>query len=123
MGKEIANIDQLNIEAWVENRKNPELAIAKSKEALSKSKKVKYVKGEAFALHTMGAAYGWLSEFDKASEYLGQSLSLFSSVEDLNSVADNCYSIGVVDYLMGNFKKAKTNFHKSLEIFLSTENK
>ncbi|HAW52435.1 MAG TPA: hypothetical protein DCX54_08945, partial [Flavobacteriales bacterium] len=115
-------LDKLNQEAWVENRKNPELAISKAKKVLIESKKTKYQKGKAAAIHTIGAAYGWLSDFEKASEYLGQALSLFTDIEELNGVADTSYSIGVVDYLTGNFKKAKTNFHKCLDIYLSTEN-
>ena len=82
MDKVIVNIDRINETAWKECRKNPELAIKKSKEALTKAKKNKYLKGETMAIHTMGNSYAWLSEFDKASDFLQKSLGLYISQED-----------------------------------------
>ena len=57
------DVDILNKNAWDEHRKNPELAIEISTEALKQARSAKYVEGEADAIHTIGASYCWLSQF------------------------------------------------------------
>jgi len=118
----IAEIDNLNEEAWLINRDNPERGIEISRKALGLSRRVNYPIGEARSNHYIGLCYGWLSQLDKALSFTEKSLKSFKQLKSDNDCGRNLYSIGGISFYKGDFKIAKSHFQESLKYYQKAEN-
>ncbi len=91
---QVQEINLLNSDAWLLNRKDPVKAIELSEKALLLSERVNYKIGKAHALKTLGAANVWISKNQDALKYSLEAISLFSELGDKKNEAETNYSVG-----------------------------
>ncbi|MBL7918592.1 MAG: tetratricopeptide repeat protein, partial [Bacteroidia bacterium] len=87
-------IDKLNEDAWMLNRKDPVKAIELSEKALLLSEKQNYKRGKALALKTLGAANVWISKNQDALKFSLEAIALFSELGDKKNEAETNYIVG-----------------------------
>src|SRR5829696_5815210 len=85
-----------------------------SNEALKLAVKVKFAKGEGYAIKSIGMANYYAGEPLKALDYFQRSLSVFESIKDNIGIGNLYNNIGVVYYEQGDDSKALENYLLSL---------
>ena len=78
-----------------------------AEEALQLSRKIKYKKGEAHALHQLGNQYGLgISNYPRALYYYLEALKIEEDLNDINGIASSYQSIGSIYLQQGDYEKA-----------------
>jgi serine phosphatase RsbU (regulator of sigma subunit)/Tfp pilus assembly protein PilF len=84
--------------------------------ALELAKKLKYQKGEAYALKYVGMGYFIQGEYIKAMSYFQKALEIFELIKDKKGSANMLSNIGVIYNNEGNDAKALELYLQSLSI-------
>ena len=92
----------------------PDTAMLLALEALTLSKRIGFVKGEAASLNQIGNAYRVLGNSSKAMEVLLQELKLEERINNPGSLATNLDNIGII--YNGN-----REYHQAMHYFLKAE--
>lgn len=113
-GKEKAKV--LNQLAEVYYKKSPKRSLTYAEQSLKLAGKAGAQEEKAEALHYIGAAYKYLSDYDKALEYHLESLKIWENIGDKKGIAKSLHNIGnVYDYLK-KYDEALEYHHKALKI-------
>lgn len=72
--------------------------------------------GQAIALHGLGTAYTWLSQYPSASQHLHEALSLFRQVGDEGGELRAHASLGIIAGLMDRHEPAAEHFAQALTL-------
>lgn len=83
---------------------------------LSLAEKIKFVKGQAWLLHTEGYFYYNKSDYANALLYFNKSIPLFESIHLSKGISSANNNIALIYYLQGNYPTALQYHFKSLEI-------
>ncbi|MBD0258777.1 MAG: tetratricopeptide repeat protein [Cytophagales bacterium] len=101
-----AAIDSLNALAGAQLDKDPAKALELGTEALERSRRAGYVRGEAVALGHLGKLHETLGDDDKAVAHYFESLKLFERQGDKRGVAGVYNALGVLFRGRENYDKA-----------------
>jgi transcriptional regulator with GAF, ATPase, and Fis domain/tetratricopeptide (TPR) repeat protein len=99
-------IDQLNMQGWDLNRKDPKKAIELANAALLESIKTNYTLGIAQAKKTLGACNIWLSNHEDAVDLSFASIQLFKELELPIEEAQCYYNLGTNFYYLSDYDNA-----------------
>lgn len=113
---DVSEIDKLNTEAWQLNRKDAHKAIELAKSALEKSKELKYKKGMALALKTLGAANVWLAKNEEALSNSFDAISIFREINDKKNEAETYYYVGANFRYLSDYDSAIKNYNECYNI-------
>lgn len=121
-------VDTVLINNWIEIAKEyhnitPDSAIHYSNLALEKSKKIKWITGEAIALNSIGGSNSRKGAFDKALNYFNQSLTLAKQTGDSLNLAKNFQGIALVYRSIGDTAKALQFINTAIEINIARNDK
>jgi class 3 adenylate cyclase len=101
----------------------PEKAIAYAVEARNLSDKIKYPKGSAAALKSIGISYYYSGKMVEALDYWERALRIFESMKDIIGVANILNNIGAVYFDQADDEKALEYYLKSLKLSEQTGDK
>jgi tetratricopeptide (TPR) repeat protein len=100
----INKVDALNADAWRKRVSDSAAALELSKEAARIAKSIKYTKGAAEALRTLGFSYIRISKHKEALQYLQEALTLFGILNDDFGKSDVFEYFGIVERSLGNYE-------------------
>lgn len=92
-------------------------------QALTMSRSIRYLKGEAEALCILGRICGDHADYETALGYLDQALAIKRALHDPNWVGSILNNIGMMKYQLGQPREALPNFEKALELHRRTANR
>lgn len=110
------SIDLANQEAWEIVRTDPAKTLELAKSSLDRSLEKNYLKGQAFALGNMGAAYTWMSDYESALKNCFESVELLRQIGEKEHEAQIQYYLSIVFYFLGDSDKQLRHAQLSLEI-------
>lgn len=114
---QIESIEKLNDSAQELRRINPEQCLLLAKDALRLAMDDKNLIQQARALHNMGEASLWMSEFDKAFEFCFGALKIYNSLSNTEGLASVYYSIGTIFFYLSDYDNALEEYMKSYKNF------
>ena len=94
---------------------DPEKAISLAIQAKNFAEKIKFPRGEAYALKNIGIVYYFQGKHLEALDNYTQSLKMFEAIKDNSGIANLYSNIGVVYYDRGDDAKALENYLQSLK--------
>lgn len=109
-------INLLNEISWYYAPTNFEKSILFADSALALSRKVKWKKGEAYALKNKGEALRYKGEIKNALLNHEVSLSIFEVLKDNTGIASLNSNIGIAYFMLSDFPRAFEYYSKALEI-------
>lgn len=112
--EEIAAIDSSNLEAWKIVRTDPKKTVLIAQDNLKRSQELEYPKGIAWAHGNLGAAYVWLSDYEKALSYCFQAVDLLNESEEYKQEVQLHYYLSIVFYFLGDSQKQLEHAERSL---------
>ncbi len=112
----IAEIEDLNSQAWSLNSEDPSQAIELANLALTKSEKINYTKGIALAKRTLGACCIWTSKNEEGVQYCIEANELFKSLKDKQNGAIVYMSLGTNFYFLSDYDTALKCYNTSYEL-------
>ncbi|MEZ5000667.1 MAG: tetratricopeptide repeat protein [Bacteroidales bacterium] len=113
-----AEINRQTKEAYIIARRNPDLSILNSHQALSISSRASYKKGMADASLALGMAF--LARYnpgDSAYYYNTKALDLYRELENYQGEARACYALAYVYSFKGNMSESERFSNLSLDNF------
>lgn len=97
-------------------RVNPDEAIRYGTQALELAGKIKFLKGEAYALKYIGMGYFEQGEYEKTFGYFQRALEIFETIKNKKGIANMLSNIGVAYNNQGNDPRALELYLRSLNI-------
>jgi tetratricopeptide (TPR) repeat protein len=94
----------------------PEEAIRIANQARNLAEKIKFKKGEAYALKNIGIGYYMQGKYLETFEHWNKSMKCFDALDDQQGVANILSNIGSVYFDQGDDANALDNYLKSLKI-------
>lgn len=94
----------------------PDTTIILALEALSLSKRIGFVKGEAASLNRIGSAYAVLGNRHKAMEVFLKALKLSEKINYINGISRNLNNIGVIYHKQGEYHQAIDYYLKAKKL-------
>ena len=110
-------IDALNETAWEIGLREPERSRGLAIEALDLSKKLRYARGEALAIRTIGYWHLLAGEFEPAHRLSRDALSKLRAVGDSSGQASALNSLGFIYARLGDFDKALESGLECLRLY------
>jgi transcriptional regulator with GAF, ATPase, and Fis domain/Flp pilus assembly protein TadD len=110
---EMITIENLNTEAELLRRTNPDKCIELSEEALKQAMGKKHLIEQSRALHNVGEAYLWKSEFDKAFEFCFGALKIYNSLNHHSGLGAVYYTLGTIFFYLSDYDNALEEYMKS----------
>lgn len=116
------NNDSLKVDLLIQvgvsymNEMDNENALTYLNKAFVLAKTIKYRKGEARALGTMGLVYSQIGDPQKAFEYHNKAKEIRLKIHDTQGLARSLINIGYCYYDQGNFQLALKNFQEAYQI-------
>ena len=109
--------DLLNTRASVDDRRQ---AIRKFEEAARLSREIEDRKGEIKALTSIGSAYEWFGELEKANLHYQQAIQIAQSIGDRRAEANLHFTMGKILFLSGDRQEALTAYQLAGQLFHQT---
>jgi two-component system NarL family sensor kinase len=103
--------------AYSVSENEPKRTILIGQQALKKSKKINFIKGEANANNVIGVGYDISSQYDSALYYYNKALFNCKKIKSPSLNASIYNNIGLTYWNLSDYKKALVNYHKALDIF------
>lgn len=95
----------------------PRMAIDQCLEVLEIARRNQFTREQVFLLNTIGEAYTWQSDYDKALEYHYASLVVMEKTgQDTKSIYEARNNIGVVYYKLKDYERALEYYFLALEL-------
>jgi transcriptional regulator with GAF, ATPase, and Fis domain len=113
----VTSIENLNNSAHDLRRSNPEKCMLIAQDAIRQAMDNKNLIEQARALHNMGEASLWMSEFDKAFELCFGALKIYNSLSNTEGIAFVHYSIGTIFFYLSDYDNALDEYMKSYKSF------
>jgi len=118
----IAPIEKLNDSAEELRRINPDKSLVLASDALKQAMTEKNLIQQAKALHNLGEAHLWKSEFDKAFEFCFGALKIFNSLTNATGLGSVYYSIGTIFFYLSDYDNALEEYMKSYKNYDLAQN-
>lgn len=115
--KDTKKVDVLNGLAWEYRHFQPAKTIENGEKSLELAMQLKYDKGIALALRSIGIAYRVQLDFTKAQKYFFHSLVYEEKTRNKLGIAQCFISIGEVYKYRGNYKEALTKYNRALKLY------
>ncbi len=119
-----ASINSITREAYIDARRNPDLSILKSYQALSQSVQIDYDRGRADASLALGMAF--LAKYnpgDSATFFNMQALNIYRQTGDYTGQARACYGLSYAYSFKGNLPESEKYGELSLSYFEQAEDR
>lgn len=110
-------IDALNETAWEIGLREPERSRELAIDALDLSKKLRYRRGEALAIRTLGYWHLLAGEFEPAHRLTSDALSKLRAVGDASGQASALNTLGITYARLGDFDKALESSLECLRLY------
>jgi len=116
-----SKLDTIIINSYIElselfRKNNTDTAIYFSNKGLILSEQKGYIKGQSHGLSSLGIAYTYKGDYEKALGYYEKALNLNIKMNYKEEIMQTFNSIGGVNYYLDNLPKAIENFQKSATI-------
>ncbi len=106
-GKEdTTKINAINKLANQYRYREPKTSLIYAREGLKEAIEVKYKRGQGDAMHVLGSAHNYLSNFDSALFYYRKSLAIRTSLNDKHGISVSSNNIGLAYYNKGDLENA-----------------
>jgi len=109
----VASLEKLNLQAEDLRRIDPNQCLVIAQEALQLAMQEKNLIQQGKALHNIGEAYIWKSEFDKAFEFSFGALKIFNGAKNTADLGAVYYSIGTIFFYLSDYDNALEEYMKS----------
>lgn len=109
----VASLEKLNLQAEDLRRIDPNQCLVIAQEALQLAMQEKNLIQQGKALHNIGEAYIWKSEFDKAFEFSFGALKIFNGAKNTADLGAVYYSIGTIFFYLSDYDNAIEEYMKS----------
>ena len=113
----IKQIDALNDKAWEIGLREPQRSRELAIDALDLAKKLRYSRGEAHAIRTIGYWHLLAGEFEPAHRLTSDALSKLRALGDESGQASALNSLGIIYARLGDFEKALESSLECLRIY------
>ena len=114
--KSTQEIDCLNREAWLLNRKDAAKSIEIATEALKKSLEFDYFKGIGVAKKTLGACHVWISKNEEAAAYCFDAIRIFNGIQDVLNEAETTYYLGANFFYLSDYDTAVKYYKRCYDL-------
>lgn len=101
----------------------PDTSLFLGVQALSLSKRIRFIKGEALSLGMMGNAYRIVGNRPKAMEAYLQALKMNEKINNLRGISENLMGIGIIYNGLEDYNQAIDYFLKAKELDEQLDNK
>lgn len=95
---------------------NPDTTMKLALEALSLSRKIGFLKGEAVSLNRVGNAYDILGNYPKSLEYFLKALQINEKIRNEDGIGRNTNNIGLMYFRQEDYRIALTYFFRSRDL-------
>ncbi|MBD3636659.1 MAG: GAF domain-containing protein [Crocinitomicaceae bacterium] len=112
----IETIDASNKEAWEIVRAEPVKTLELAQESLARAIELDYPKGIGWAHGNIGAAYTWMSDYEKALDACFKSIEVLLDIEDYQHASQIEYYLSIIFYFLGDFEKQMTHSKASYDL-------
>lgn len=116
-------INKLNNAGMLLYSSQPKITQQYGDEALTLSKKLKYLTGIAHSHYTLGSSYYAQGQYPDANQHYRKALDFYQKVKDNNSTAKVQLNLGMVAIWQANYKQAITYYVAAAERFKHNNNK
>jgi signal transduction histidine kinase len=112
----IADVDQLNQQAWALRVADPHQAIDVATRALSAAENLEHQSGKAHSLYILGHCHYRVGDYEQARAHETVALALFEQLGDREGQADTLNTIGNIHSALGDHHTAFTYYLRGLAI-------
>jgi two-component system NtrC family sensor kinase len=125
---ELAPADTAKVILWTQlgnfhKFSRPDSGIYYSSKAISLSRSIGYLKGEAMALHNLSVSYSTLGDHNKAVRISRQELKIAEQLEDQGEIiAFTNLNLGLNFFHLGDLKSSAEYYREAISLFLANEN-